>query len=70
MVDLESVEVVGVPLQLHEQPAVRDVGGQAARGVPAAQLVALDPVDLAVHHVLEGVGAGAGAAALGRVPLA
>ena len=85
VVDLEPVEVVGVSLQLHEQPPVGDVGGQAARrlvsGAAAAataaaataaargDVVALDPVDLPAHDVLEGVRAGAGAAVC-RVPLA
>ena len=48
LVDLEAVEIVGVPLEPHQQAAVADVCAESALG---AGLVPLYPVDLAVHHV-------------------
>ena len=69
MVDLEAVEVVGVALEPHEESTVGDVGGEAAGGLAGAVVLALDAVDLAVHDVLEAVGAGV-LAAVDGVPLA
>jgi len=52
LIHLEPMEIVGVALEPHQQPPVADVGAEPPLG-PA--LVALYPVDLAVHHVLEAV---------------
>jgi len=46
VIDFEPVQVVGVSLQLHEEAAVGDVGGQAAGRLLSSQVVALDPEEV------------------------
>ena len=52
LINLEPVEIVGVTLESHQQPPVADV---CAESPLCPVLIALYPVNLAVHHVLEAV---------------
>jgi hypothetical protein len=55
LVDLETVQVVGVALQPHQEPSEGHVRGQSARRFHGG-FVTLDAVDFPRHDVLEAVG--------------